>query len=155
MKSWLMRQAGPANSLALVDLPDPEPRDGWVLIDVKAFGLNRSELYTRQGHSGDAVTLPRVLGIECVGLVTDAGGTDVKVGQSVAAAMGGLGRTHHGGYSTKTLVARNTCSLSIPPSIGPLSGLCPRHISRRGVPLLMRVTSDPGRLCSSEAELLR
>jgi len=102
-----MRQAGPPNSLELVDLPDPEPCEGWVLIDVKAFGLNRSELYTRQGHSGDAVTLPRVLGIECVGVVADAGGTDLKVGQKVAAAMGGLGRTHHGGYSTRTLVPRN------------------------------------------------
>ncbi|WP_373541921.1 alcohol dehydrogenase catalytic domain-containing protein [Chamaesiphon sp.] len=38
------------------------------MIKVKAFGLNRSEMLTRQGHSPD-VQLPRVLGIECVGLV--------------------------------------------------------------------------------------
>jgi NADPH:quinone reductase-like Zn-dependent oxidoreductase len=44
MKAWLMRKAGPPDSLELVDLPDPEPREGWVLIDVMAFGLNRSEL---------------------------------------------------------------------------------------------------------------
>jgi NADPH:quinone reductase-like Zn-dependent oxidoreductase len=107
MKGWLMTEPGPPDSLALVDLPDPEPRREWVLINVKAFGLNRSELYTRQGHSGDAVTLPRVLGIECVGTVADAGGTDLEVGQTVAAAMGGMGRTHHGGYATKTLIPQD------------------------------------------------
>ena len=34
-----------------------------MLIRVHAFGLNRSELYTRQGHS-PGVEFPRVLGIE-------------------------------------------------------------------------------------------
>ena len=33
---------------------------------VRASGLNRSEIFTRQGHSSDAVGFPRVLGIECV-----------------------------------------------------------------------------------------
>jgi NADPH:quinone reductase-like Zn-dependent oxidoreductase len=31
------------------ELPVPEPRPGWVLIRVKAFGINRSELHTRLG----------------------------------------------------------------------------------------------------------
>jgi NADPH:quinone reductase-like Zn-dependent oxidoreductase len=107
MKAWLMTQSGPPDSLEMVDLADPEPREGWVLTDVKGFGMNRSELYTRQGHSGDAVSLPRVLGIECVGTVLDGGGTNLEVGQTVAAAMGGMGRTHHGGYATRTLIPDN------------------------------------------------
>ncbi len=41
----------------------------WVLIAVHAFGLNRSELMTRLGYSGVAVTYPRVLGIEATGVV--------------------------------------------------------------------------------------
>ena len=93
--------------MKLVELPDPEPKKDWVLIDVKAFGINRSELYTRQGHSGKAVTIPRVLGIECVGVVVDGGGTDLKQGQKVAAAMGFMGRKYHGGYAEKTLVPRS------------------------------------------------
>jgi len=91
----------------LADLADPEPKEGWVLIDIKAFGLNRSELYTRQGHSGDAVTLPRVLGIECVGVVLDGGNTGLEQGQKVAAAMGNMGRLYNGGFATKTLVPRS------------------------------------------------
>jgi NADPH2:quinone reductase len=107
MKAYLMQEAGGPEVLQLVELPDPEPREGWILIDIKAFGLNRSELYTRQGHSGDEVTLPRVLGIECVGVVLDGGETDLQPGQKVGAAMGFMGRTYHGGYAEKTLVPRS------------------------------------------------
>ena len=101
-----MREPGPPDSLERAELPDPKPRQGWVQIDVRAFGLNRSELYTRQGHSGDAVPLPRVLGIECVGTVLEPGGTDLEYGQTVAAAMGGMGRAFDGGYATQTLIPR-------------------------------------------------
>ena len=102
-----MRAPGPPESLELTELPDPQPRDGWIHIDVKAFGLNRAELMTRQGHSGDAVPLPRVLGIECVGSVRDPGGTDLEPGQTVAAAVGGMGRRFDGGYATQVLLPRS------------------------------------------------
>ena len=39
-----------------------------MLIRVKAFGLNRAELFTRQGGS-PSVTFPRVFGLEAVGFV--------------------------------------------------------------------------------------
>lgn len=78
--------------------PTPTPKDGHVLISIKAFGLNRSELFTRQGMS-PGLEFPRVLGIECVGEVKDAGGGDLwKEGDIVAAAMGGLGRKFDGSY---------------------------------------------------------
>src|SRR3954463_6307279 len=41
----------------------PQPEPGWVLIEVKAFGLNRSELKTRLGLADPEVTLPRVPGV--------------------------------------------------------------------------------------------
>jgi NADPH:quinone reductase-like Zn-dependent oxidoreductase len=52
------------------------------------------------------VRFPRVLGIECVGQVEDAGGTDLAVGQVVAALMGEMGRAYDGGYAEYTLVPR-------------------------------------------------
>jgi len=66
----------------------PQPAPGWVLIRVKAFGLNRSELFTRQGHS-PGVEFPRVLGIEAVGTVEEAPGGEFEPGQTVATAMVG------------------------------------------------------------------
>lgn len=62
-------------------------------------------VFTRQGHS-PSVTFPRVLGVECVGEVDDAGGTDLVVGQRVAALMGEMGRAYDGGYAEYTLVPR-------------------------------------------------
>ncbi len=74
-----------------------------VLIRVKAFGLNRSEMFTRQGHSPD-VKFPRVLGIEAVGVVETAPGGEFRKGDIVATAMGGLGRQFDGGYAEYTCV---------------------------------------------------
>lgn len=59
-----------------------------MLIRVKAFGLNRSELFTRQGLS-PGVIFPRVLGIEAVGLVEDAPGGEFTKGDIVATAWAG------------------------------------------------------------------
>lgn len=81
----------------------PTSAEGQVRIAVKAFGLNRAELFTRQGDS-PGVTLPRVIGIECVGTVIDAPGTDFKPGQTVAAMMGGMGRQFDGSYAEITRV---------------------------------------------------
>ena len=106
MKAWQIKSYGGIDVFELNEIPDPQPKKDWILIDIKAFGINRSELYTRQGHSGDAVTLPRVLGIECVGIVLDGGGTDLQAGQKVAAAMGNMGRLYDGGYAEKTLIPR-------------------------------------------------
>ena len=106
MKAIRVRRPGGPEVLEIEELPRPEPRVGWVRIRVRAFGLNRSEMYTRQGHS-PSVQFPRVLGIECVGVVDDAGGTDLSIGQTVAALMGEMGRAYDGGYAEYTLVPRD------------------------------------------------
>jgi len=74
-----------------------------VLIEVRAFGLNRSEWFTRIGQS-PTVKLPRVLGIECVGTVVDDPRGELAAGQRVAAMMGGMGRQFDGSYAEYTSV---------------------------------------------------
>lgn len=103
MKAVVIHEAGGPDVLKLETLPIPEPKPGWVLIRVKAFGLNRSELFTRQGHSPN-VSFPRVLGIEAVGTVIAAPDTAFFEGDTVATAMGGMGRQFDGGYAEYTLV---------------------------------------------------
>ena len=61
MKAAVIRQPGGPEVLKIESLPIPTPQSGEVLIRVRAFGLNRSELFTRQGHSA-SVKFPRVLG---------------------------------------------------------------------------------------------
>lgn len=103
MKAAVTTQPGMPGVIQIQDLPIPAAKEGWVLIKIKAFGLNRSELFTRQGHS-PGIMFPRIQGIECVGEVeNDPSGTYHK-GKKVAAIMGGMGREFDGGYAEYTLV---------------------------------------------------
>jgi NADPH:quinone reductase-like Zn-dependent oxidoreductase len=103
MRAAVCVKAGGPEVLEVRELPVPAVREGWSLVQVKAAGLNRSELRTRQGHSPN-VTFPRVLGIECVGVV--AASTDPRVpdGTTVAAVMGEMGREFDGGYAEYALL---------------------------------------------------
>ena len=51
MRAVVIRETGGPEVLKLENMPVPKPKAGWVLIRVRAFGLNRSALFTRQGHS--------------------------------------------------------------------------------------------------------
>jgi NADPH:quinone reductase-like Zn-dependent oxidoreductase len=103
MKAAVIYAPGGPEVLKLESRPIPTPQSGQVLIRVRAFGLNRSELFTRQGHSPD-VRFPRVLGIEAVGEVEDAPGGHFHRGELIATAMGGMGREFDGGYAEYTCV---------------------------------------------------
>lgn len=103
MRAIVLDAPGPPDALRIRELPVPTPAPGWVLIEVRAFGLNRSELHTRQGLAS-GVTFPRVLGIEAAGVVAQCPGGEFPVGQQVATMMGGMGRTFDGGYAEYTCV---------------------------------------------------
>ena len=103
MRAAVIEEAGGPEALKLQERPTPLPDPGWILIRVKAFGINRSELFTRQGHS-PSVRFPRVLGIEAVGQVVEAPGGEFPEGQTVATAMGGMGRQFDGSYAEYTCV---------------------------------------------------
>lgn len=104
MKAVVCEKPGGPEVLIIKELPIPQLKPGCVLIKVKAFGLNRSEMYTRQGHSPD-VKFPRVLGIECVGIVENTNpGSKFSNGQKVAAIMGEMGRAFDGGYAEYALL---------------------------------------------------
>ena len=105
MRAYVIREPGGPERLVLRDVPRPKPRDGWVLIRNRAFGLNRSEWFTRRGDS-PSVPFPRVLGIECVGEVVAAPGCNLSDGLRVAAMMGGMGRQFDGSYAEYVLVPR-------------------------------------------------
>ena len=102
-----IRLTGPVDidGLTVSDVPIPEVRPGWVRLRVMAFGVNESEVTSRQGESGPDFSFPRILGIEAVGVVDAVGeGVDLTSGQKVATMMGGLGRTIDGSYAEYTLV---------------------------------------------------
>lgn len=98
MKAAVLHAPGDPTQFRIENRPVPAVTAGTVLVKVKAFGLNRSELMTRKGYS-PGVLFPRILGIECVGeVVTDPSG-ELSPGQQVAAFMGGMGRDFDGSYA--------------------------------------------------------
>ncbi len=103
MKAYVIHQPGGPEVLQLQEVPDPQPNPDQALIRIRAFGLNRAEVVTRQGGSGDAVKFPRVIGIECVGEIVEAPGGQFKPGQTVTTMMGGLGRAFDGSYAEMTV----------------------------------------------------
>jgi NADPH:quinone reductase-like Zn-dependent oxidoreductase len=103
MRAAVCVGAGGPEVLEIRELPIPPVREGWSLVQVKGAGLNRSELRTRQGHS-PSVTFPRVLGIECVGIVAASTDPMVPDGTTVAAVMGEMGREFDGGYAEYALL---------------------------------------------------
>jgi len=103
MRAAVTTKAGEPSVIEMQEVPIPEVKPGWVLIKVRSFGLNRSELFTRQGKSPN-VKFPRIQGIECVGNVEEDPSGTFKKGQQVAAIMGGMGRFFDGGYSEYCLV---------------------------------------------------
>lgn len=103
MLAVVLDAPGPVTALRLADLPDPTPLPGWVRVEVRAAGINRSELHTRLGMA-QGVTFPRVLGIEAAGVVAECPGGELPVGAQVAVMMGGMGRTYDGGYAEQVCV---------------------------------------------------
>lgn len=44
-------EKGTSEVLKLVEVEKPKIKEGWSLIKVKGFGINRSEIFTRKGYS--------------------------------------------------------------------------------------------------------
>lgn len=104
MKAVVIEHEGGPEALTLKEVPTPEVKPGWSLVKIKGFGINRSEIYTRNGESPD-VKFPRILGIEGVGEIaqtTDA--EKLPVGQTVVSIMGGMGRDFDGSYAEYALL---------------------------------------------------
>ncbi|WP_433063740.1 zinc-binding dehydrogenase [Dactylosporangium sp. CS-033363] len=103
MRAVVCTKAGGPEVLELRELPVPEVRAGWTLVQVMGAGLNRAELRTRQGFSPN-VRFPRVLGIECVGVVAASSDPALAEGATVAAVMGEMGRAFDGSYAEYVLL---------------------------------------------------
>lgn len=96
MQAIVIKQYGGPEVLAIEDRPIPQAKDGQVLVQVMAFGINHAEIYFRQGAWGDVA---EISGIECVGLVKADRSGRFEPGQKVLAIVGGMGRNLNGSYA--------------------------------------------------------
>lgn len=90
MRAVQITEFGGPEVLELTELPDPEPREGQVLLDVATAGVNYADTHQVEDSYLSAAELPLVPGSEVVGTRPD--------GQRVAAFTG------VGGYAEKAVV---------------------------------------------------
>lgn len=87
MRQIVTTTTGGIDVLKVQEKPDPEPREGQVVIRVRAAGLNFADILSRQGLYPDSPPKPCVMGYEVSGVVESAA-KDVNnslVGKSVVA----------------------------------------------------------------------
>lgn len=105
MKAIVINGCCKAEDLHISEIPTPQVKPGWVLVKVRAAGLNHSEALMRLYEADrDYIHTPIVPGIECVGEVADASDSGLRVGDRVIAIMGGMGRSFDGGYAEYALL---------------------------------------------------
>jgi len=67
----------PLSAVEIAERPEPEPRDGWTTVDLRAASLNHHDVWNMRGVGVDPAWLPVVLGSDGAGV--DADGNDVIV----------------------------------------------------------------------------
>lgn len=54
MRAVVLKGFGGLENLAIENLPDPQPKRGNAVIQVKAFGINHAEMHMRRGEWGQS-----------------------------------------------------------------------------------------------------
>lgn len=110
MKAVVVTKYGGPEVLQLKEYQTPEISGDEVLIEVKAAGLNRSDVFQREGNYTAPAGVPAdILGLEVAGTIIKCGPdvTDFKIGDTVCALLAG------GGYAEYVSVREGQC-LPIP-----------------------------------------
>lgn len=114
MKAIHVTKSGGPEVLKLQETPKPTPEKNQVLIKIKAAGVNRSDVITRQNTATYGKESPQTLipGLEVSGIIEEIGAEvkDKKVGDQVCALIS------DGGYAEYVLVESSHC-LPIPEGI--------------------------------------
>ncbi|CAL9479762.1 NAD(P)H-quinone oxidoreductase [Streptomyces sp. enrichment culture] len=100
MHAITIPEPGGPEALVWGEVPDPEPREGEVLVEVVAGAVNRADLLQRQGFYDPPPGASPYPGLECSGRITALGPgvSGWAVGDEVCALLSG------GGYAQKVAV---------------------------------------------------
>ncbi|MBV2217663.1 MAG: NADPH:quinone oxidoreductase family protein [Diaphorobacter nitroreducens] len=113
MHAWLCTNPIGVEALAWTELPDPAPKAGEVLVEIRAASLNFPDLLIVQNKYQIKPPLPFVPGSEFAGVVQAVGDgvTHLQVGQNVACLSG------TGGFATHTIAPAARC-IPLPDGFG-------------------------------------
>ncbi|MFF3272085.1 NAD(P)H-quinone oxidoreductase [Streptomyces chrestomyceticus] len=100
MRAITIPEPGGPDALVWAEVPDPQPSEGEVLVEVAATAVNRADLLQRQGFYDPPPGAPPYPGLECAGRVKALGPgvSGWSVGDEVCALLAG------GGYAEQVVV---------------------------------------------------
>lgn len=105
MQGIEITKPGGPEVMHLVEMPCPVPKENEVLVQVKAAGVNRADIFQRQGVYPPPPGITDVPGLELSGVVVAVGSrvTKFKVNDAVCCLVAG------GGYAQYCVVPEATC----------------------------------------------
>ncbi|MFT4189689.1 MAG: NAD(P)H-quinone oxidoreductase [Aeromicrobium sp.] len=100
MRAVIVEESGGPEALTVVEMDDPQPGPGEVVVEVVSAGVNRADVLQRKGFYDPPPGATPVLGLEAAGRVVTLGeGADeALLGQDAVALLSG------GGYAEKVAV---------------------------------------------------
>src|SRR6266571_3071227 len=112
MHAIVITTPGGPDVLQWIEVPDPEPGHGELLIDIAASAVNRADLMQRQGLYPPPPGAPPYPGLECSGRIRAVGDgvADWRPGDEVCALLSG------GGYAEQVVVPAGQV-LPVPPKV--------------------------------------
>jgi zinc-binding alcohol dehydrogenase/oxidoreductase len=72
MKAVVLREFGGPEVLEYADAPDPAPRPGWVVVEIRAAAMNWHDVIARRGNVA-GMELPQIIGSDGAGVRRDTG----------------------------------------------------------------------------------
>ena len=81
----------PISALEVADRPEPEARENWSTVEVRAASLNHHDLWSLRGVGLREAQLPMILGTDAAGVTAD--GTEVVLHGVIGATGHGVGPT--------------------------------------------------------------
>src|SRR5437762_13380882 len=97
MRAIVVKRPGGPKVLKLAEVPDPQPREGDLIVRVRAAGVNRADVLQRLGRYPPPPGEPDIIGLEISGEVEHAAGPYGR-GDRVMALLAG------GGYAESARV---------------------------------------------------
>jgi NADPH2:quinone reductase len=107
MKAWIIQKFDGIEHAKLVDVPDPQPAAGEVVLRARFASLNPADAYLAKGQYPAKPPLPHVLGRDGVGEVVaiGAGLSEIKIGEKKVLLRGEAGVTRWGTFAQLVSVA--------------------------------------------------
>jgi NADPH2:quinone reductase len=106
MKAWLLDDFSGLDHLRLGEAPEPNLREGEVILQMHFAALNPADRYLAQGQYPAKPPLPHILGRDGLGIVTQIGPgvSGIRAGDKRAILRGGVGVERAGTFAERVAV---------------------------------------------------